>query len=123
MKKEIASEHYVVGKVESIIIDDTNKEVHTSELVFSPQSRTHWHSHPTTQIIIGKSGFGFVQSVGHPPIEIYPGNTIVIPPNDVHCHVAGITSSFTHIVIQVSNDIGIVQRPLTQEEYDSITKK
>lgn len=122
LNRAIVSSHYVVGEVSTATVDDANEEVHTSEVFFEAGSRTHWHSHLTTQIVIGKEGEGYIQSRGDLPIMVLPGDVVVIPPNEIHCHVAGAHSVFTHIAIQIEDDLGNVERALTQAEYDLIIK-
>jgi quercetin dioxygenase-like cupin family protein len=114
-----ASEKYVTGIVKLKILN-SNNECHISDVTFSPNARTHWHSHPHTQILIGKQGHGFVQKQDGKILSINVGDIITIPANEIHWHGAGCNETFVHTAIQVIDDSGFVTRRLTEEEYNQV---
>lgn len=122
LSKEIpVPDKYVKGTVTVKIFEDQPEVgLHISEVYFNAGSHTHWHIHPSTQILTGKSGTGFVQKKGEEPIKIKPGEMVIIYAGEVHWHGAGKNESFVHTAIQVADDEGTVIHPLTEAEYNQI---
>jgi mannose-6-phosphate isomerase-like protein (cupin superfamily) len=74
----------------------------------SPQ-RTAWHTHPLGQTLIVMEGRGWVQSEGGKKHEIAFGDIVWCPPREKHWHGATPTSRMTHIAIQESLDVEVVE--------------
>ncbi len=64
---------------------------------FEPGARTAWHTHPLGQTLHVLSGVGRVQSWGGPVREIFPGDTVWIPPNEKHWHGAAPGHAMCHL--------------------------
>ncbi len=67
------------------------------------------------------SGVGRFQTKGGPIIEIRPGDTIWIPPNEKHWHGGTPTNRMTHIAMQESLEgkYSTWMEPVTDEEYNA----
>jgi len=76
---------------------------------FESGARTAWHTHPYGQTLIVISGKGLVQSEGHEPQEMLPGNVVNIPPNTKHWHGASEDSPMSHIAISTPDNGNTVQ--------------
>jgi len=73
-------------------------------VTFEPGARNAWHTHPLGQILIIKTGCGWVQREGGPVEEAHAGDVIWFPPGEKHWHGATPTTAMTHIAIQEQVD-------------------
>jgi quercetin dioxygenase-like cupin family protein len=71
-----------------------------SKVVFAPNARTAWHTHPRGQIMIVVDGTGWIQEWGGKQIEVKPGDVVWFSPNVKHWHGATDKTSMTSIEIQ-----------------------
>jgi quercetin dioxygenase-like cupin family protein len=94
-----------------------------ASVTFEAAARTHWHYHPTVQILIGEKGSGFVQQRGGNKQLIKPGDVVVIYPGEVHWHGATPGSMFSHTATQLVKDEGIIECEVTENEYLSDTDR
>lgn len=79
--------------------------IRASKVTFSAGARTYWHSHPLGQTLHIVSGIGRVQSRGGPLLEVRPGDTVWIAPNEKHWHGAAPHSAMAHFsVLEKTND-------------------
>ena len=78
-----------------------------------------WHIHPLRQMLIVTAGCGRVQLDGAPVLEIRPGDTVWIAPDERHWHGAAPGTAMTHIAIQEMLDGSSVtwSDHVTDEEY------
>lgn len=121
IKKDLVTDKYVVGHVMTKLLDAGKESgIHISESFFDMGSHTHWHTHPNTQILIGKSGSGFVQKKGEKLKHIEVGDIVIIHANEIHWHGAGKYDTFVHIAIQIGDDEGNIIMPLTESEYNEV---
>jgi quercetin dioxygenase-like cupin family protein len=58
------------------------------------------------QIVDGLSGVGGYQLEGQPVQAIYPGDTVVIPPNSRHWHGAAPDTMMVHLAMSETDDKG-----------------
>ncbi len=72
------------GKVE---VRDS-AEMRMSRIFFEAGSRTNWHLHSTTQILLVEQGRGRLQEQGGPIVEIATGQSVATKPNVLHWHGA-----------------------------------
>lgn len=116
-----ASEKYVSGKVSyATWIDEGAAGCHISTITFEPGARTHWHSHPTVQILIAESGKGYVQKQGEAADALLPGDMMIILPGEEHWHGASPDCAFTHTAVQMVSDDAEVLTKVTEEQYQAI---
>ena len=66
---------------------------------FAPGSRTDWHWHPGGQVLHVVSGSGIVANRAGERVEMAAGDTVTIPPNEVHWHGAAPDSPMLHLSI------------------------
>lgn len=86
---------------------------------FSPQARTHWHTHPKGQILVVESGVGWFQRWGETVIEIRAGDTVYIPPQEKHWHGASQSFAMSHLAMQAIQDgvHTVWLEPVNSEQY------
>ena len=77
-----------------------------SRVSFTPGARTNWHQHAVGQILYVLSGVGRYQLEGQPVQAIYPGDTVVIPPNSRHWHGAAPDTMMVHLAMSETNEKG-----------------
>ena len=94
--------------------------LNASRVSFEPGARTAWHTHPLGQTLYVISGVGRVQTKGGPIREIRPGDTVWIPPGEVHWHGATPDNSMCHIAMQEALDgvFSTWMEHVTDEEYN-----
>ena len=97
-----ASSDYFHGNVfqDAIIEAPEPARVRAIKVSFEPKARTAWHTHPLGQTLFVLSGVGLVGLRNEPPQKIFTGDSIWIPPNQVHWHGATKDSPMEHIAIQ-----------------------
>jgi quercetin dioxygenase-like cupin family protein len=93
--------------------------VRAGRVSFEPGARTAWHTHPLGQTLHVISGVGRVQAKGGPIREIKAGDTVWIPPDEVHWHGAAPNTGMVHIAMQEALDGKHVEwmEYVTDEEY------
>ncbi len=99
-------ESYFTGLVfqDPIIEAEAPARVAATRVSFAPGARTAWHTHPLGQTLHVVSGVGRVQTKGAPVKEIRAGDTVWIPPGEVHWHGASPSTGMVHIAIQEALD-------------------
>jgi len=75
--------------------------VMASDVVFTPGSRTHWHSHENGQLIIVTGGRGLLCAEGETPRVVTAGDVVWTPPGQRHWHGAGPESCLIHTAISL----------------------
>src|SRR5882757_9351158 len=83
-------------------------------------SRTAWHTHPVGQTLHVLDGLGLVQSAGHAPQVIRPGDTVSIAAHERHWHGAAPGRTMTHLAIQETDEHGsdvVWLEHVTDDEY------
>lgn len=113
---------YFTGTVwqDPIVEAPSPANVRAVRVAFEPGARTHWHTHPLGQTLYVVSGVGRVQAIGRPILEIRAGDTVWIPPGEVHWHGAAPTHGMVHIAIHEAQDGRHVDwmHPVTEAEYE-----
>lgn len=115
------SKDYFTGTVwqDPVIAAPAPARVMATRVAFEPGARTAWHTHPLGQTLLVLSGVGLVQTKGGPIREIRPGDTVWIPPGEIHWHGASATNGMVHLAIQEALDGSAVtwMQHVTDEEY------
>jgi quercetin dioxygenase-like cupin family protein len=90
-----------------------------AKVSFEPGARTAWHTHPLGQTLLVLSGVGLVQAKGGPIREIRAGDTVWIPPGEVHWHGASASNGMIHLAIQEALDGSAVtwMEHVSDEDY------
>ncbi|WP_121060750.1 cupin domain-containing protein [Chachezhania antarctica] len=97
---------YFTGQVylDPIVSSHPPSQVNAARVTFAPGARTAWHTHPLGQTLHVLTGEGRVCVKGEAPRVIRPGDTVWIPPGEVHWHGAGPDTMMTHIAVQEAVD-------------------
>ncbi|MBY8977035.1 cupin domain-containing protein [Rhodobacteraceae bacterium NNCM2] len=119
-----ANPAYFTGAVtqEPIIQAPAPSTYSALRVTFQPGGRTNWHTHPYGQTLYVLNGLGRFQTEGEAPVDIKPGETIWIPPNEKHWHGAHPEHAMTHIAIQQKNENGdhiVWMEPVSEEDYNA----
>ncbi len=88
-------------------------------VMFEPDARTDWHSHPGGQALYVVTGAGCVQAEGGETVAVGPGDVVYSPPGEVHWHGAAPESSMMHLSITDVGPYGWLPRKVTDDEYVS----
>ena len=99
------------------LINESSVGCTLSNVTFEPGAITHWHHHPTVQILMAEKGTGYIQKRNEVKKLMQPGDVVVIYPGEEHWHGATPESMFSHLAIQLEKDEGIVIDKVTDEEY------
>ena len=95
-------------------------------LPFEPGCRNSWHIHHAEtgggQILICTAGEGWYQEWGSDPVELLPGEVIVIPQGVKHWHGAKKDSWFAHISLEVPGEKGATEwlEPVDEAAYNAL---
>ncbi|MBQ0826546.1 cupin domain-containing protein [Streptomyces tagetis] len=79
----------------------TTDGVTVNQVFFTPGSRTHWHRHEHGQILLVTAGGGRIQSRGGPVRPLRVGDTVWVPPGEIHWHGGGEDSFLVHLAISL----------------------
>lgn len=116
-----APQKYIKGTVWiNSLVNESNIGCTLSSVTFEPGAITHWHHHPTVQILMAEKGTGYVQKRNEVKQLIQPGDVVVIYPGEEHWHGATPGSMFSHLAIQMEKDEATVIGKVTEEEYFTI---
>ena len=96
---------------------DDSSEVVVLGVVFEPNARTNWHSHPGGQVLYCVSGYGLVANDDGERTAMTAGDTVQIPPGELHWHGAALDAPMTHLSITVGEPTEWTDRPVTDDEY------
>lgn len=101
-----ANPEYFTGAVflDPIFAAPAPARVQSARVSFMPGGRTAWHTHPFGQTLYVIAGVGRIQTKGEPVREIKAGDTVWIPPGEVHWHGAAPDTMMVHIAIQEALD-------------------
>ncbi len=105
---------------QTLAVGDAPNPLHVARVTFEPAARTVWHAHPHGQILLATAGTGRFQSEGGPVVQLRPGDSVTIAPNEKHWHGAAPGQLFIHISIQAESDQGkqaAWMEPVSDEEY------
>lgn len=86
-------------------------------VLFSPGSRTDWHSHPGGQVLHVTSGRGIIASRDGARVKLVAGDTVTSPPNDLHWHGANDDSPMMHLSITVGGATVWATGKVTHQQY------
>lgn len=86
---------------------------------FEPGARTNWHTHPLGQMLHVVSGVGRVQKEGEAVLEIRPGDTVWIKPDEKHWHGAAPDTGMVHIAVHEALDGKHIDwlEPVADDDY------
>ena len=83
---------------------------------FDPGARTHWHSHPGGQFLVGLAGRGRARSRDGAGETLEPGDMVYVEPGEVHFHGGSPDSPLSHVAVNRGGAPDWLE-PVTDEEY------
>lgn len=86
-----------------------------NNIFFTPCSRTHWHSHEHGQVLHVTAGSGLVCTRGETPRQLRAGDTVWVPPGEVHWHGGGPESYLLHLAVSLGTTGWL--EPVGDDEY------
>lgn len=110
--------------VDTVRTPDEQTAVGCAHVRFSPGARTAWHSHPHGQTLYVTDGVGLVARRGAEPVEIRPGDVVVVEPGEEHWHGAAPGRFMAHVALHQADADGQVVTWLehvTDAEYGTAT--
>jgi quercetin dioxygenase-like cupin family protein len=87
-------------RVQMLLSSRVEGEMTAMRAFIDPGVVTHWHSHPSGQLLFVLDGAGLVQRDGGDVIEVCAGDCIWFAPGERHWHGAGPVSHFGYISVQ-----------------------
>ena len=106
--KRGAAENFT-GEVfqDEVLVGQAPSRMRATVVSFTPGARTGWHSHPVGQTLYCLSGVGRICiGKGSQPQAIYPGDTVMIPPDTMHWHGAAPDRLFAHLAMSENGEQG-----------------
>jgi len=105
--------------VNSLVPNDSSFQCVVGNVQFEPGARTHWHRHPTGQILLVTDGVGYYQERGQPKRVLRKGDVIQARPGVEHWHGASPQQAMTHLAIVPNTEKGGVSwlQPVTDQQY------
>ena len=92
---------------DEVLVGQAPSRMRATVVSFTPGARTGWHSHPVGQTLYCLSGVGRICiGKGSRPQAIYPGDTVMIPPNTMHWHGAAPDRLFAHLAMSENGEQG-----------------
>lgn len=120
---EKGSEEWFIGNAypTSLVIADSIYTTLAGNVYFEPGARSHWHTHPSGQILIITDGVGYYQIEGQPIDIMKKGDVVKFPPNVRHWHGASPDVGVQQLYIIPNTEKGIVEwmEPVTDEVYNN----
>lgn len=120
-KGEKGSEEFFTGNAypTSLVAADSIHTTLAGNVYFEPGARSHWHTHPSGQILIITDGVGYHQIEGQPIEVIKKGDVVKCPPNVKHWHGASPYVGLQQLYFIPNTEKGIVEwmEPVTDEQY------
>jgi quercetin dioxygenase-like cupin family protein len=93
--------------IDEIVVGVEPSRMRVFRVSFEPGARTAWHTHPVGQTLHVLSGTGLVQLASGPVLEIHPGDTVMVAPNERHWHGAAPGNTMVHLALQETDAEGV----------------
>ena len=104
-QNQVPSDWFHGNVLQDTIVEATYPaRVRVVKVLFQPEARTAWHTHPLGQTLFVVSGTGLIGLRDEAPETIKVGDSVWIPPNQEHWHGATKDSSMEHIAIHEELD-------------------
>ena len=86
-------------------------------VLFTPQARTDWHSHPGGQTLYVVSGAGYVATEHGDTTLIGPGDVVLAPAGELHWHGATRHSHLVHLSLTTGGETEWSSQEVSDDEY------
>ena len=105
----------------ALVPHDSTLTTVVGNVYFEPGARSHWHSHPSGQILLITDGKGFHQIEGQPKQNLKKGDVVTCPPNVLHWHGASPEIGMQQLFVVPNTEKGIVEwkHAVTDAEYSN----
>lgn len=114
-----APEEYFTGRAWFGPLVEEGNDINVLGVSFEPGARTHWHSHPEGQVLYCVSGLGLVANEDGERTTLTPGDSVQVPPDEVHWHGAAKDSPMLHLSITV-DATAWTDDPVTDDQYQGV---
>lgn len=84
---------------------------------FEPGARTHWHSHPSGQVLIVAEGRGRTQIEHGAVTAIASGDAVYVPPGERHWHGADPDAAMAHVSVTGEGGTAWDGGPVSDADY------
>src|ERR1700751_4136087 len=92
---------------DEVLVGQAPSRMRATGVSLTPSPRTGGHSHPVGQTLYCLSGVGRICiGKGSRPLAIYPGDTVMIPPDTMHLHGAAPDRLFAHLAMSENGEQG-----------------
>ncbi len=121
---KVSATDYFTGDVynQRLVSSDADTPCQASNVTFKAGSRTRWHIHSGTQILLCTAGRGWYQEKGKPAQFLQAGDAVNIRPGVEHWHGAAKDCEFSHVSVipnpKENKDTWL--EPVRDEEYISL---
>lgn len=101
------------------VFDARMGNVGAGNVIFMPNARSHWHTHPVGQWLVVTEGTGWYQVRGEEKQVMRAGDVVWFPADVEHWHGATDSTSVTHLAIQEAVDGSAVTwiGPVSDDEF------
>jgi quercetin dioxygenase-like cupin family protein len=93
--------------------------VNAYRVAFEPRTRTAWHTHSGTQLLLVVEGTCRYQKAGEPVREIAVGGIVSIAPGERHWHGASPDGPMTHVALNIDAATTWLEK-VTDGEYEGL---
>lgn len=94
--------------------------VNAYRVTFAPRTRTAWHTHSGTQLLLVVEGTCRYQSSGELVREIGTGGIVSIAPGERHWHGAGPNGPMTHVALNIDAATTWLEK-VAENEYEGLS--
>jgi len=91
-------------RVQMLLSSAIEGEMTAMRAFVEPGTVTHWHTHPSGQLLFVIDGVGLVQRDGGAIVEVRPGDSIWFAPGERHWHGATRDDPFGYLSVQPIKD-------------------
>ncbi len=124
---KVSTMDYFTGDVynQRLVPPDADTPCQASNVTFKAGSRTRWHIHSGTQILLCTAGRGWYQEKGKPAQPLQAGDAVNIRSGVEHWHGAASDSEFSHISVipnpKENKDTWL--EAVSEEEYNKVNNQ
>ena len=95
--------------------------VHAYRVTFEPGTRTAWHTHSGTQLLVVADGTCRFQKAGDSVREMAAGGIVSIAPGERHWHGATLDRAMTHVALNIDAATTWLEK-VTDREYEGLSR-
>ena len=86
-------------------------------VLFEPEARTDWHTHPDGQVLYIASGSGKVQTDDGDTVNVSAGDVVYSPAGEKHWHGASETSYLMHLSLTTGGSTEWLSEKVSDQDY------